>query len=127
MKTILLIEDNMDILDNLNEYLVMEKYKILVASTGKEGVKIAFDNIPDLIVCDVLMHEMSGYEVLRQLLASTKTSRIPFIFSTSLSENRDRIATLKLGADDFITKPYEPELLVQMAQNWISSGTRRSC
>ena len=98
-----------------------------MALSGKEGVKIALSNVPDLIVCDVLMHGMSGYEVLRQLLASPKTSHIPFIFSTCLSEKSDRTETLKLGADDFITKPYEPELLVKMAKNWIDSGTRRLC
>ena len=125
MKTILLIEDNKDILENLTEYLVMEGYKILVANNGQTGIELARKFIPDLIICDVLMSKMDGYEVLHLLLATATTYEIPFIFSTSMSEKVDRTEALKLGADDYITKPFEMEVLLKMAKYWIKSGSIR--
>jgi len=126
MKTILLIEDTIDVLENLTEYFEMEGYNILAASNGKTGIELAKKFIPDLIVCDVLMREMSGYEVLRFLLDTQETSEIPFIFSTSMSEKIDKAESLKLGADDYITKPFEPEILLGMANTWIRSGSKRN-
>lgn len=126
MKTILLIEDNKDILENLTEFFEMEEYRILIASNGKQGVEIARESIPDLIVCDVLMPEMDGHEVLSHLLETAKTHQIPFIFSTSMSERVDRTEALKLGADDYIIKPFEPESLLKIAKFWIASGSQRN-
>ena len=114
METILLIEDNTDMLENLTEYLELEGYKILGSDNGKKGIELANKFIPDLIICDVLMREMSGHEVLRLLLNSSITSNIPFIFSTSLSEKIDKVESLKLGADNYIVKPFELETLLEM-------------
>jgi CheY-like chemotaxis protein len=125
MKTILLIEDNISILENLIEYFELEGYKILFANNGKEGVEIARKSIPDLIICDVLMSEMDGHEVLRLLLDKSKTYEIPFIFSTSNSQKVDRTAALILGADDYIIKPFELEALLLMSKKWIKSGSDR--
>ena len=115
-QTILLIEDNPDILENLTEFLEMEGYKILSANNGKRGLDLAAEFIPDLIICDVLMHEMDGYEVLRLLLETTKIHEIPFIFSTSMSEKVDRTEAMKLGAVDYIVKPFELTTLLKMVQ-----------
>jgi DNA-binding response OmpR family regulator len=104
----------------------MEGYKILVANNGKRGVELAREFIPDLIICDVLMREMDGHEVLRLLLNSAETYEIPFIFSTSMSEKIDREESLKLGADDYIIKPFELEVLLKMAKTWIKSGSNRN-
>jgi len=125
MKTILVIEDNKDILDNLTEYFEMEGYKILAANNGKTGVELARQFIPDLIICDVLMHEMDGYGVLHLLLDTSETHEIPFIFSTSMSEKVDRTEALRLGADDYIVKPFDMELLLKMVRIWIKSGSNR--
>jgi DNA-binding response OmpR family regulator len=125
MKTILVIEDNKDILENLTEYLEMEGYKILAANNGKRGVELAREFIPDLIICDVLMHEMDGYRVLHLLLHTSETYEIPFIFSTSMSEKVDRTEALKLGADDYIVKPFDMDLLMKMVEIWIKSGSHR--
>ena len=125
MKTILVIEDNNDILENLTEYLDMEGYKILPANNGKRGLELAREFIPDLIICDVLMREMDGFEVLRLLLDTSKTYEIPFIFSTSMSEKVDRTEALRLGADDYIVKPFDMELLLKMAKTCIKSGSKR--
>lgn len=124
MKTILLIEDNIDILENLSEYLELEGYKTFLANNGKKGVELAKAHLPDLIICDVLMYDIDGHEVLHLIKESPKTRGIPFIFSTSLSEKIDREETLKLGADDYIVKPYLLETLLAMAKTWIKSGCR---
>jgi DNA-binding response OmpR family regulator len=126
MKTILLIEDNKEILENLTEYLELEGFKILLADNGKRGIELAREFIPDLIVCDVKMREMDGHEVLHQLLDTAKTHDIPFIFSTSMSEKNDRIESLNLGADDYIIKPFEPEALLKIANSLIKSGSKRA-
>ena len=125
MKKILLIEDTNDILENLTEYFEMEGYKVLVADNGKKGIELAKEFIPDLIICDVLMHEMDGHEVLRLLLDTAKTHEIPFIFSTSMSEKFDKMESLELGADDYIVKPFELEALLKMAKSWLKSGSKR--
>ena len=91
----------------------MEGYKILFANNGKEGVEIAREFIPDLIICDVQMPKMDGYEVLRLLLDTAKTYEIPFIFSTSNSEKVDR------------TKAHELETLLALSKKWIKSGSDR--
>ena len=121
----MLIEDNKDILENLVEYFELHGYKILVANNGEKGVKIAGEFIPDLIICDVLMHEMDGYEVMRLLLNTAKTHEIPFIFSTSISEKIDREESLRLGADEYIIKPFEPVTLLEMVNALLKSGSKR--
>ena len=125
VKTILLIEDNSDIRENLTEYLEMEGFKIIIANNGTRGIELACEFVPDLIICDVLMPGMDGHEVLRLLLGTAKTYQIPFIFSTSNSETVDREAALKLGADDYIIKPFALEVLLEMANRWIQSGSIR--
>jgi CheY-like chemotaxis protein len=125
MKTILLIEDNNSILENLTEYFELEGYRILIANNGKRGVELARELIPDLIICDVLMPQMDGHEVLQLILETARTYEIPFIFSTSMSEKIDKTEALIAGADDYIIKPYDPEILLEMAKKWIRSGSIR--
>ena len=125
MDTILLIEDNPDILENLTEYLELEGYQILQANNGKKGIDLALEFLPDLIICDVLMPEMDGNEVLHLLLTTAQTHLIPFVFSTSMSEKTNRAEALALGADDYIIKPYTPEDLLKIAKAWIRTGSKR--
>ena len=126
MKTILFIEDNHDILENLTEFMMLEGYKVLAANSGKMGLEFANTFIPDLIICDILMSEMDGHEVLRLLLETDKTYEIPFIFSTSKSDTIDRTKSMALGADGYIVKPYVLEDLLILTETWIKSGTQRS-
>jgi len=125
MDTILVIEDNENILENLTEFLELEGYKILGANNGKRGIELAREFIPDLIVCDDLMREMNGHEVLKRVLDSNATFGIPFIFSTSRSEKIKRAEALLLGADDYIIKPFALEDLLKMVKAWIQSGSAR--
>lgn len=112
MKKILLIEDNPDMRENTAEILELASYDVLTAENGKAGVKIAQDNMPDLIICDIMMPELDGYGVLHMLSRNTKTAGIPFIFLTAKAEKTDFRKGMNLGADDYITKPFdELELL----------------
>jgi DNA-binding response OmpR family regulator len=125
METILLIDDTADILENFTEFFEMEGYKVIPSNDGKMGIRLAINFIPDIIICDVLMPGISGYEVLRILLETAQTYKIPFVFSTSLSEKIDREEALKLGADEYIIKPFVPETLLEMVRTLIKAGSKR--
>lgn len=125
MKTLLIIEDTEAILENLTEYFEMAGFKIFGARNGKIGVDMAEELTPDLIICDVLMPEMDGYQVLDKLLHMAKTFHIPFIFSTSMSEKVNRQQALEFGADDYIIKPFELDSLLTMVNSWLKSGSLR--
>ena len=126
MKTILLIENNSAILENLTEALELEGYNILAANNGRKGIEYAREFMPDLIVSAILLGKMDGYAVLRALLNTAKTSRIPFIFSTTKSQKSDRLLGLELGADDYLIKPYGLESLFSAAKKQIICGSQRA-
>lgn len=125
MKSILLIEHNPDILANLTEYLEMEGYKILSANTGKKGIQLALQFIPDLIICDMPQPGIDGREVLRFILNNVYTNKIPFIFCTTLSEKNNRMEALEQGADEYIIKPFRLEDILEMSKACILSGSKR--
>ena len=106
MKTILIIEDNEDIRENVAEILMLSNYKVLMAINGKEGIETAQKNHPDLIICDIMMPGVDGYGVLHVLHKDPVTQNIPFIFLTSKSERSDFRSAMEMGADDYITKPF---------------------
>ncbi len=111
-KTILVIEDQDDVRDNIAELLNLSNYKTLTAENGRMGVKMALSEVPDLILCDIMMPEMDGYEVLYLIMKNPSTASIPFIFLTAKAEKEDFRKGMNLGADDYIVKPYqEIELL----------------
>ena len=105
MKTILIIEDEPEMRRNLATILRLEKYNPLTAENGREGLEIARKETPDLILCDVMMPELDGYGVLKELRATASTEATPFIFLTARGEKPDVRAGMNLGADDYLTKP----------------------
>lgn len=112
MKTILLIEDNKVIRENMAEILELSDYNVLIAKDGKEGVALAVEHRPDLIVCDIMMPVLDGYGVIHMLQKKAETRNIPFIFLTAKTEREEIRKGMQLGADDYITKPFtETELL----------------
>ena len=117
MKTILIIEDNEDIRENVEEILTLSSYKVLTAANGKEGVDVAQKNIPDLIICDIMMPGIDGYGVLHVLHKDPQTQNIPFIFLTSKSERSDFRAAMEMGADDYITKPFSGNELLNAIES----------
>jgi CRP/FNR family transcriptional regulator, cyclic AMP receptor protein len=106
MKKILLIEDNADVRENTAEILELSNYKVIVAENGKIGVEKALANLPDLIICDVMMPVLDGYGVLHAVHKNDTIKNTPFIFLTAKTERSDFRKGMELGADDYITKPF---------------------
>ena len=104
---ILVIEDQEDVRENIVELLELSNYNVFSAANGKDGVKMALDSPPDLVLCDIMMPVMDGYEVLYLLSKNPTTSSLPFIFLTAKAEKQDFRKGMNLGADDYITKPFE--------------------
>lgn len=107
MKKILLIEDNLEVRENTEEILTLANYNVVTASNGKIGVELAVKETPDLIVCDIMMPELDGYGVLHILSKKEETASIPFIFLTAKTEKSDIRKGMTLGADDYLTKPFD--------------------
>lgn len=106
MKKILIIEDDKIVMASAKDLLEAEGYDVSTAETGRLGVEMARKVVPDLIICDVMMPEGNGHSVLSNLRAQPKTSAIPFIFLTAKADKSDIRQGMKLGADDYLTKPY---------------------
>lgn len=116
MNKILVIEDERAIRLNLVKLLTVEGFQALSAEDGRTGVQMALTEQPDLIICDIMMPELDGYGVLRALQQNPETATIPFIFLTAKSERSDWRQGMKLGADDYLTKPFtRAELLEAIA------------
>lgn len=105
-KKILLIEDNNDIRENTAEILSLSGYTVITAENGKTGVTLAQTQLPDVIVCDIMMPVLDGFGVLHLLGKDERTAGIPFIFLTARSDRSDLRKGMEMGADDYLTKPF---------------------
>jgi len=110
---ILLIEDHQDVRENTAEILELSNYEVCTAVNGKNGVEVAKLENPDIIICDIMMPEMDGYEVLKHLRKETQTASTPFIFLTAKTERTDIRKGMNIGADDYLTKPFEETELLE--------------
>lgn len=117
MKTVLLIEDNRDIRENTGEILELANYSVLLASNGKEGVEMALHHKPDIIICDIMMPELDGYGVIHLLQKNKETKNTPFIFITAKTERSEIRKGMELGADDYITKPFNGTELLNAVES----------
>jgi DNA-binding NarL/FixJ family response regulator len=127
MKRILVIEDNPQIARSLDTILGMEGFEVAVATTGPGGVEAALRLRPDLVLCDVMMPGFDGHEVLRQLRADPEASLTPFIFVTARAERGDQRAGMNLGADDYLTKPFTRDELLEAVRSRLErTGTLRA-
>ncbi len=115
-KKILLIEDNDEIRENTGEILSIAGYDVITAENGKVGVDMANKHIPDLIICDIMMPELDGYGVLHVLSKHPETARIPFIFLSAKAERTDVRKGMDLGADDYLTKPFDDTELLNAVE-----------
>jgi CRP-like cAMP-binding protein len=106
-KKVLIIEDNNDIRENVVEILELAGYQVFDAKNGKTGVDLALKNLPDIILCDIMMPELDGYGVLYMLNKNPETATIPFIFLTAKAERVDLRKGMEMGADDYLTKPFD--------------------
>jgi DNA-binding response OmpR family regulator len=119
-KKISLIEDDETVRENTAEILELSNYQVNVAVNGKKGVEAARSVVPDIFVCDIMMPEMDGYEVLNELSHDLKTSGIPFIFLSAKTDHKDVRKGMNLGADDYLTKPFEEEELITAIESRIA-------
>ncbi|MCG9971907.1 response regulator [Christiangramia crocea] len=117
MKKVLLIEDDVTVRENTAELLELSGYDVVTASNGKNGIEKAKQNLPDIIVCDIMMPETDGYGVLQELSKDPKTINIPFIFLSAKTEHKDIRKGMDLGADDYLTKPFEEEDLLSAIES----------
>lgn len=108
---ILIVEDDYDISNMLRIFFSNEGYQVEIAARGNDALEKCRRKLPDLIVLDIMLPDMDGYEVCRAMRTTTRTSHIPIIFLTQKDDRSDRIAGLELGADDYITKPFDIEEL----------------
>jgi DNA-binding response OmpR family regulator len=112
MKTILLAEDDPQLVRMIRNVLEMESYTCLIASNGREAVEMARKYIPDLVISDIMMPDVNGYELKKELSMETTTALIPFIYLTSMSDREDIRKGMQLGADDYLFKPFRLEELL---------------
>jgi DNA-binding response OmpR family regulator len=123
---ILIVEDDFDISNMLQIYFSGQGYEAEVAPRGENALEKTRANLPHLIVLDIMLPDIDGYEVCRRLRTSMRTSHIPIIFLTQKDERSDKLQGLELGADDYITKPFDIEELKLRVQNAIARAERES-
>ena len=123
MKKILLIEDDAVLRENTAELLELSNYIVSTAPNGKIGVQLAFEKIPDIVVCDIMMPELDGYGVLEALSRNNSTKYIPFIFLSAKTERKDVRKGMDLGADDYITKPYTEDELISAIESRLAKAS----
>ena len=118
---ILIIEDDESIRSNLFEFLEAEDFNVLSAEDGVSGLKLAKDCQPDLILCDINLPSLNGFGVLQELRKDLTTTKTPFIFLTADTDPKNRVQAMQLGANDYLTKPFDiNELLDSISHqfNW---------
>ncbi len=124
MKKILIIEDNDEVRENLEEILDLYGYDTTIAENGMVGVEKAITNPPDLILCDIMMPELDGFGTLNILSKKPATADIPFVFLTAKSEKEDFRRGMNLGADDYVTKPFYKDELLQVIETRLKKSER---
>lgn len=122
---ILIIEDNEDIRESTSEILGLASYEVYQASNGKQGVDLAIKHIPDIILCDIMMPELDGYGVLHLLSKREDTALIPFIFITAKTDRMEIRKGIEMGADDYLTKPYDDIELLNAIESRLKKKERQ--
>lgn len=122
MKTILLIEDDTTLRENTAELLELSNFRVITAPNGRIGIDKVKEHLPDLIVCDILMPEVDGYGVLESISNNPETSHIPFIFLSAKTEHKEVRKGMNLGADDYISKPFEEEELISAIESRLAKA-----
>lgn len=122
MKTVLLIEDDRALRENTAELLELSGYTVLTAANGKIGIEVATKNLPHIIICDIMMPIVDGYGVLERLSSDEKTKQIPFIFLSAKTEHKEIRKGMDLGADDYLTKPFEEDELISAIESRLAKA-----
>lgn len=123
---ILIVEDDLDLAEMLNAYFRVQNYEVLTAAWGEEALKISRDNDVSIVVLDIRLPDIDGYEVCRQLRSQRKTQDVPIIFLTEKRDRVDKLQGLELGVVDYITKPFDIQELRLRVRNAINRATRQT-
>lgn len=125
MKTVFIIEDDEILRENLENLLKFEGFKVLSSETGKEGISRIKEILPDAVICDIMLPDTDGYQIINEIKSDPETRNISFIFLSAKAEMKDLRTGMNLGADDYLTKPYDAMELVNVVRKRIEiSGTR---
>jgi DNA-binding NarL/FixJ family response regulator len=123
-KRLLLIDDDPNLILLVKDYLEFRGYEVLTADNGKEALNLLAQNLPDMIICDIMMPEMDGYALIENVRKDPRTSWIPVLFLSARGQSQDRIKGLNLGADVYMVKPFEPEELVAQVESSLKQTNR---
>ncbi len=123
-QTILIIEDDLDVAEMLDAYFRVQGYQVLTSNWGEDGVNSCRENHPDLVILDIRLPDIDGYEVARRLRDNRRTQNIPIIFLTEKRSRAERLQGLELGADDYITKPFDIQELRLRVRNSLQRSTQ---
>lgn len=124
--TLLIVEDDLDIADMLNAYFRVQGYEVQTVNWGEDGVRACQTNAPDLVILDIRLPDIDGFEVARRLRGNRRTREIPIIFLTEKRERSDRLKGLELKADDYITKPFDIQELRLRVRNALQRSRQGS-
>ncbi|MBD1860165.1 MULTISPECIES: response regulator transcription factor [Trichocoleus] len=123
-KRLLLIDDDPNLILLVKDYLEFRGYEVVTAENGREALEILEQDIPDMIICDVMMPEMDGYSLVKHVREDSRTSWIPVLFLSAKGQSQDRVKGLNTGADVYMVKPFEPEELVAQVESSLKQASR---
>jgi DNA-binding NarL/FixJ family response regulator len=123
-KQLLLVDDDPNLILLVKDYLEFRGYEVLTAENGREALEILEHQVPDMMICDVMMPEMDGYTLVEQIRQDPKISWIPVLFLSAKGQSQDRVKGLSTGADVYMVKPFEPEELVAQVESSLKQANR---
>lgn len=124
-KRLLLIDDDPNLILLVKDYLEFRGYQVITAENGREALEVLEQELPDMIICDVMMPEMDGYAFVNQVRQEERTSWIPILFLSAKGQSQDKIKGLNIGADVYMVKPFEPEELVAQVEASLKQAFRQ--
>lgn len=123
-KRLLLIDDDPNLILLVKDYLEFRGYEVVTAENGREALEVLENDIPDLIICDVMMPEMDGYTFVKHVREEPRTNWIPVLFLSAKGQSQDKVKGLNTGADVYMVKPFEPEELVAQVESSLKHTSR---
>lgn len=123
-RRLLLIDDDPNLILLVKDYLEFRGYEVVTAENGREALEVLEHDLPDMIICDVMMPEMDGYSLVKHVREDPRTSWIPVLFLSAKGQSQDRVKGLNTGADVYMVKPFEPEELVAQVESSLKQAAR---
>ncbi len=121
---LMLVDDDPNLILLVKDYLEFRGYQVMTAENGREALELLEEQIPDLIICDVMMPEMDGYTLVQHIRENSATEWVPVLFLSAKGQSQDRVKGLNTGADVYIVKPFEPEELVAQVESSLKQASR---